>query len=215
MSAILVIIILINGLSQSKRHLGTLLCTKMKEAYMDALELLLNRRSIAKLSAPAPSGKVLENIIKAGLRAPDHGGLTPWRFVISHGKGLQKLADILVSAAKEENSAQSVIDKLAKAPFRAPMVITVIAKVTEHEKVPLFEQHLSAGCAAQLMQMAAVAQGYQGFWRSGPWMFHPAVHDALDLEKGDEIVGFLYLGTAGCSPMKVPERDLSKFVHYL
>lgn len=39
---------------------------------MDALDLLLNRRSIAKLSDPAPEGVALENIIKAGLRAPDH-----------------------------------------------------------------------------------------------------------------------------------------------
>lgn len=54
---------------------------------MDALDLLLNRRSIAKLSGPAPEGHVLENIIRAGLRAPDHAGLTPWRFVISQEKG--------------------------------------------------------------------------------------------------------------------------------
>lgn len=60
------------------------------------------------------------------------------------------------------------------------MVITVIAKVTEHEKVPALEQYLSAGCAVQAMQMAAVAQGFQGFWRSGKWMFHQAVHQAFD-----------------------------------
>ncbi|CAM2901866.1 MULTISPECIES: NAD(P)H nitroreductase [Vibrio] len=182
---------------------------------MDALDLLLNRRSIAKLSEPAPEGQVLENIIRAGLRAPDHAGLTPWRFVISQGEGLNKLSHILVSAAKVENSEDAVLDKLKNAPFRAPMVITVIAKVTQHEKVPPLEQYLSAGCAVQAMQMAAVAQGFQGFWRSGKWMFHPAVHDAFGLTGEDEIVGFLYLGTPSCNPMKVPERDLSKFVEYL
>lgn len=182
---------------------------------MDALELLLNRRSIAKLTDPAPEGKALENIIRAGLRAPDHGGLTPWRFVISQGAGRQKLADIFVNAAKHDNSEPAVIEKLAKAPFRAPMVITIIACVTEHAKVPAFEQHLSAGCAAHAMQMSAVAQGFQGFWRSGSWMFHPEVHKAFNLNANDEIVGFLYLGTPGCSPMKAPERDFAKFVEYL
>lgn len=182
---------------------------------MDALELLLNRRSIAKLTEPAPGGDVLENILKAGLRAPDHGGLTPWRFIVSEGEGRQKLADILVAAAREEESADSVVDKLAKAPFRAPMVITVIAKIKEHDKVPAFEQHLSAGCAVQAMQMAAVAQGYQGFWRSGSWMFHPSVQQAFGLQGEDQIVGFLYLGTAGCTPMKAPERELSNYVEYL
>ncbi|MGF1842631.1 NAD(P)H nitroreductase [Vibrio clamense] len=183
---------------------------------MDALDLLLNRRSIAKLSSPAPEGVVLENIIRAGLRAPDHGALTPWRFVISQGEaGLQKLADILVKAAVSDESEDAVIEKVGKAPFRAPMVITVIAKVREHDKVPAFEQHLSAGCAAQAMQMAAVAQGFQGFWRSGKWMFHPQVRAAFGLEGEDQIVGFLYLGTPGCTPMRVQERDLDKYVEYL
>lgn len=182
---------------------------------MDALDLLLNRRSIAKLSEPAPEGKALENIIRAGLRAPDHAGLTPWRFSIAQGEGLNKLSKILVAAAESEHCDVGVIEKVRNAPFRAPMVITVIAKVTEHDKVPAFEQHLSAGCAVQAMQMAAVAQGFQAFWRSGKWMFHPQVHQAFNLQGEDQIVGFLYLGTPGCTPMKVPERDLSQFVEYL
>lgn len=37
---------------------------------MEALDLLLNRRSIAKLDAPAPQNEALDNILRAGLRAP-------------------------------------------------------------------------------------------------------------------------------------------------
>ncbi|KUI99888.1 NAD(P)H nitroreductase [Vibrio sp. MEBiC08052] len=182
---------------------------------MDALELLLNRRSVAKLGAPAPEGKVLENIIRAGLRAPDHGGLMPWRFVIAQEHGLKKLSDILVQAVIADNGDEAQLEKVKNAPFRAPMVITVIAKVTPHEKVPALEQHLSAGCAVQAMHMAAQAQGFQGVWRSGKWMFHPLVHQAFGLEGDDEIVGFLYLGTPLLEPMKVPDRNLSRFVEYL
>ncbi|MCA2015476.1 NAD(P)H nitroreductase [Vibrio tritonius] len=182
---------------------------------MDALELLLNRRSMAKLEGPAPEGKALENIIRAGLRAPDHGNLTPWRFVIAQGSGLQKLSAILVKAAEMDKSDEAVITKVKNAPFRAPMVITVIAKVTPHVKVPAIEQHLSAGCAVQAMQMAAVAQGFQGIWRSGNWMFHPEVRAAFGVEGEDEIVGFLYLGTPMGSAMPVPTRSLGDFVEYL
>ncbi|STT02928.1 protein ydjA [Klebsiella pneumoniae] len=49
---------------------------------MDALDLLLNRRSASRLAEPAPAGEQLENILRAGLRAPDHGTLQPWRFFI-------------------------------------------------------------------------------------------------------------------------------------
>ncbi|HIF9417331.1 nitroreductase [Photobacterium damselae subsp. damselae] len=182
---------------------------------MDALTLLLNRRSLPRLAEPAPSGEALENILRAGLRAPDHGSLTPWRFIVSQGDGLQKLADILVSAAKADELDDFVVEKASNAPFRAPMVITVVAKVTSGHKVPVFEQHLSAGCATQAMQMAAVAQGFSGFWRTGSWAYHPVVREALGVQGEDMIVGFLYLGTPSCREAKVHEQDLAKFVEYL
>ncbi|NLS14519.1 NAD(P)H nitroreductase [Vibrio sp. SM6] len=182
---------------------------------MDALELLLNRRSMGKLKEPAPEGKALENIIRAGLRAPDHGNLTPWKFVIAQGDGRKKLAAILLAAAQSDDSEAAVLEKAKHAPFRAPMVITVIAKVKSHPKVPAVEQHWSAACAVEAMQMAAVAQGFQGFWRSGNWMFHPSVREAFGVQGDDEIVGFLYLGTPETTPMSPPERDLSQFVEFL
>ncbi|MGL4381584.1 MAG: NAD(P)H nitroreductase [Vibrio sp.] len=182
---------------------------------MQALDLLLNRRSIAKLEAPAPQQQALDNILHAGLRAPDHGGLTPWRFVIAQGEGLAKLAAILEQAEIANGSDQTLINKAQQAPFRAPMVITVIANVTHSDKVPAFEQHLSAGCAVHAMQMAAVAQGFQGIWRSGHWMFHPVVRRAFNVQGEDQIVGFLYLGTPATTAAKVPERRLAQFVEYL
>ncbi|WP_434359593.1 NAD(P)H nitroreductase [Parasalinivibrio latis] len=182
---------------------------------MDALSLLLNRRSIPKLAEPAPEGDVLENILKAGLRAPDHGGLTPWEFVVAAGDGLYRLSSILESAARADGAEEAVIEKAKNAPFRAPMVITVIARVRQHPKVPALEQHISAGCAAQAMQMAAVAQGFQGFWRTGSWAYHDVVREAFGVEGDAQIVGFLYVGSPGCQEANPPSRDLSRYVTYL
>lgn len=50
---------------------------------MDALDLLLNRRSASRLAEPAPAGEQLENILRAGLRAPDHGTLQRGAFSLS------------------------------------------------------------------------------------------------------------------------------------
>ncbi len=182
---------------------------------MDALELLLERRSLPKLVAPAPQGRALENILKAGLRAPDHGGLTPWRFIVAVDDGLTRFSDILVSAATKDGADEAARSKAAKAPFRAPMIITVVAKITSHDKVPLIEQVISAGCATQAMQMAAVAHGFSGFWRTGSWAYHPVVREALGVSGDDAIVGFLYIGTPNCISAKIPQRDLDAFVAYL
>lgn len=42
---------------------------------MDALELLLNRRSASRLTEPGPAGEKLYLLLRAGMRAPDHGAL--------------------------------------------------------------------------------------------------------------------------------------------
>ena len=181
---------------------------------MDALQLLTQRRSIARLIHPAPAGTHLDNILAAGLRAPDHGGLTPWEFVVISGDGLDRLSQVFQSAAAAKQAEDSVIEKAKNAPYRAPMIITVIAKTRQHIKVPFLEQYISAGCAAHAMQMAAVAQGFQGFWRTGNWAYDPNVRQAFGVEGDDQIVGFLYLGTADCTAAEPPQRDLSRYVKY-
>ncbi|WP_026972476.1 NAD(P)H nitroreductase [Aliagarivorans marinus] len=179
---------------------------------MKALNLLLERHSCARLSAPAPEGAELETIWQAGLRAPDHGGLHPWRILHVSGEGLSKLSDIFAAAAEQN---QGDIEKARQMPFRAPLITVVIASPKPHDKVPEIEQVLSAGCMVHAMQMAAFAQGYNGIWRTGPMAYDPIVKQKLGLAEHEHIVGFLYLGSSQIS--KVPSRTLStdQFVSWL
>jgi nitroreductase len=179
------------------------------------LHLLLTRSSCGLLQAPAPTGNELEHILQAGLRAPDHGHLQPFRFLLAEGEGLNRLGGLLAESAKQDGDNEEVIERAKQMPLRAPMVITVVAKVTSHNKVPDFEQHLAAGCAVMAMQMAAQAQGFGGIWRSGPLMYSRALHELLGLAAQDQIVGFLYVGTPATSlrqPTLVASAD---FVRWL
>ncbi len=54
---------------------------------------------------------------------------------------------------------------------------------------------MSAGCAVMAMQMAAIAQGFNGIWRSGALTESAIVREAFECRPQDKIVGFLYLGT--------------------
>ncbi|EMH4161352.1 NAD(P)H nitroreductase [Pluralibacter gergoviae] len=162
---------------------------------MDALELLVNRRSASRLAEPAPAGEALENILRAGLRAPDHGTLTPWQFFLIEGEGRERFSQLLESAAQAAGQDDKAVEKARSAPFRAPLIITVVAKCQQHHKVPVWEQELSAGCAVMAMQMAAAAQGFNGIWRSGWFTDSPQVREGFNCGELDKIVGFLYLGT--------------------
>ena len=179
---------------------------------MDALELLLNRHSCSQLIAPPPGGEVLANILQAGLRSPDHGGLTPWRFIISQAQGLEQLSRYFKTAAKRQQMSEREISKATDAPFRAPLIITVIAAPTAHAKVPASEQLLSAGCAVMAMQMAAQAQGFNGIWRTGWCAYDDLIKQQLGLSATEQIVGFLYLGTPTNTTKKIRQLHLADYV---
>lgn len=164
---------------------------------MQAIELLLNRNSHPKLADPAPEGDSRERIYQAALRAPDHAGLKPWRFIEFVGEGRKRLGEIFAQAERARNpqADPEATQRMAASPLRAPMVIAVAAKIQEHPKVPASEQLLSAGCAAHGLILAAEAEGFAAMWRSGSLCFDPLVKQLLGLEAEDELVGFIYLGT--------------------
>lgn len=182
---------------------------------MNSIELLLNRQSNPFLTAPAPAGEVLENILKAGMRAPDHGGLLPWQFTIAQDAGLEKLSTIFATAMAKIAEEPAKIEKAKNMPFRAPMIIIITTRYQTHNKVPKQEQLVAAGCAAHAMQMAAFAQGYGAMWRTGDFSYNADVKMALDIELEQDIVGFLYIGSIKKELPAKPLKDYRDFTRYL
>lgn len=86
------------------------------DGHADAMQLLLSRRSVGQLTDPAPSPDELERIIEAGLRAPDHGRLRPWRFVTIRGEARVAFAEMLVEALKRRDPAAPRRWKSASGP---------------------------------------------------------------------------------------------------
>lgn len=164
---------------------------------MNALELLLNRHSEKKLTTPAPQGEQLQTILQAGLQAPDHGRLTPYRFVVIEKTGLKKLEHCFKEAVIEFNLGEERLKKAENLPKKAPMFIAVIAKLNpEIKKVPTWEQLLSAGCATYSIQLAANALGFANIWITGAWVDGKALRHSLNCNEQEKIIALLMLGTA-------------------
>ncbi|HSB97842.1 MAG TPA: nitroreductase [Spongiibacteraceae bacterium] len=173
---------------------------------MHILEAVFTRNSVGKLSEPAPRGEDLANILDAAVRANDHQRLRPWQFLIIEGDARAKLGQIFVDVALQRDptlSQEKQADIAAKTQ-RAPLIVVVVAKIQEHPKVPTIEQVLSAGGAAQLIMLAAHGLGFAGVWRTGDMAYDAGVRQRLGLQESDQIVGFLYLGTA-LTPKKLTE----------
>lgn len=166
------------------------------------LDLLLARRSVGVLEDPAPTGRDLELILDLGLRAPDHGRLRPWRFVLIRGDARAAFADRLVAAARRRDPAapQALLDRYRAWPLRTPLLIGVGAVVRADHVIPEAEQILSAGAAAMNMLNAIHLLGYAGMWVTGANAYDPEINTLLGFEAPSRLVGFLAVGTARATP---------------
>lgn len=181
---------------------------------MDAIELLLKRVSVPRLQEPAPTAKQLEIMLRAALRAPDHGQLRPWRFLTIAGDNRKQLGELFVQGllSTEAKASAEQIEKTRSLPMRAPMLLVVIASVSNDPKVPAHEQLLAAGCAAHGILLAAHAQGVGAVWRTGAMAEIAAINTGLGLQDNEQIVAYIYLGTPINSLRNPPELDPSAFL---
>jgi nitroreductase len=167
---------------------------------VDALALLHRRSSVPahELDDPAPDDQALDAILRAGVSAPDHGGLQPWRFLIVRGTARERLGDLFARAARQrrpETTAEE-LERIRAKPLRAPMILVVAARIDpDNPKVPESEQLLSAGAAAQQMSLAAQALGFGAIWLTGAHAHCAHVAEGLGLDFDDRIVAFLHVGT--------------------
>jgi len=165
----------------------------------DLADFLLKRRSIVvrDMAEPGPDDAEIEKIMRAGMRVPDHGRLTPWRFIVIKGEAREKLGKVLGEAFRKANP--ECIDEQVEIEeerfLRAPTVIAVVSHVTPAHKIPEWEQILSSGAACQTMLISALSMGFAAQWITEWYAYNEDVKKALGVAPGDRIAGYLYLGS--------------------
>ena len=182
---------------------------------MDLLSGIQSRTSALKLTAPGPTREHIEEIIRAGVRAPDHGRLRPWRFVVLEAAGREKLGDAMAAMlqAKMPQATQEQIDAERRKSARAPTIIVVAAKISPG-KIPPAEQIGAVTAAVQNMLLAAHALGYGAMWKTGGAAYDANVKTTLGLAPEDHIVAFVYLGTIA-TPGPLVTAGIDKVVSWL
>lgn len=175
---------------------------------MQAIDALLTRRSAKTLTDPPPDEGALELLLESAARAPDHGRLRPWRFIVIRGPARERLGELMADQllrVQPAASAESLQRERQKA-LRAPLILVVAAVCHASAKIPAIEQILSAGAAAQNVMLAASALGFGAMWKTGGAAYDEAVKLALGLAASDTIVGFLYVGTVPAAAVPAPAR---------
>lgn len=182
----------------------------------DALDLLKTRRSLKPfdMSGPGPSPEQLDTILTIGSRVPDHGKLSPWRFIIFEGDGRERAGKLLAERFKARNPEATAdqIEVERKRFLHAPLVIAVVSRAAAHPKIPEWEQELSVGASAMNIVHAAHALGFVANWLTGWAAFDRLTLDALGLKPFEKIAGFIHIGRAAAPIEDRPRPALTDIV---
>jgi nitroreductase len=177
---------------------------------MDTIEALTTRSTAKSYGDIPPTKDHLATILEAAVRAPDHGRLRPWRFMLIEGAHRQRFGDILAAAALRRTPALSAGDlqRERDKAMRAPLVIVVACRAVPGTKVPIIEQILAAGAAAQNILLGLHNFGYAAAWKTGESAYDPEVKKALGFAVDDHIVAFIYAG-GGLGALFAPGKPAS------
>ena len=81
----------------------------------EALELLKTRRSLkpVELAGPGPSPAEIETLLTIASRVPDHGKLTPWRFILFKGDNRRKVGEAIARlvAQRSPGTEEKVLEE--------------------------------------------------------------------------------------------------------
>jgi nitroreductase len=179
------------------------------------LSLLQTRRSAKPrcLHGPGPTSGELEQILTVAARTPDHGKLTPWRFVVIEEEQRDAFGALLRQALADEDDCAPIAKHNKEdefAHYGGTLVVLISAPIPGH-KIPVWEQELSCGAAGMNLLLGAQALGYDAGWVTGWRAYSPRVTAAL-CEPGERIAGFIFIGHSTVDLDERPRPELGDVV---
>lgn len=180
---------------------------------MQSLENYMQTRRSAlsiMLEEPGPDAAQLRKIVEIASRVPDHGKLAPWRFVLWEKQAREtmhrQLLELLdnLEHIEDKPKKRAGTDKV----LHGPCVVAVISQATEHPKIPVWEQQLSAGAVCMNMLITANSMGYEAQWLTAWYVYEDAAHKILQLNQGERIAGLIHIGSTRTPKSERPRPAL-------
>ena len=180
------------------------------------LSFLKTRKSASAkaMGPPGPGADQLNEILSIAVRVPDHGKLTPWRFVVFEGEARIKAGEAFAARYAElhpthgEEALKFVRGILA----RAPVVVAVISTAAQHVKIPVWEQQLSSAAVCFNLVLAAQALGFDAQWMTDWIAYDEGAKAIVGAKENEAISGFVYIGTSTVLLEDRPRPDPSSLV---
>jgi len=177
----------------------------------DLLAALASRHSVGPkhLVEPAPSDDEIARAVTVALRAPDHSGLQPFRFVQVGSDQRDKLAALFAEGARLRGQSPGEIERARERAHNGPALVALVVRLREGmADVPLREQWASAGAGLMNFLNALHLMGYGAKTLSGASVDDAPVRNAFCRE-GEALLCWIVCGTPSERPKPRYAADIS------
>jgi nitroreductase len=180
------------------------------------LSFLKTRKSASAkaMGGVAPSQQQLGDILAMATRVPDHGKLSPWRFILFEGEARTRIGQVFKARWAELNPGHGAdsLNFQAQLFARAPLVIVVVSAAKPHVKIPIWEQQMSAAAACFNLELAAQAHGFDVQWQTEWVAYDDKAKAAIGLQADEQVAGVIYVGHTNVPLEDRPRPDVSALV---
>lgn len=172
--------------------------------------LIRERRSVHQFEDRVVPVELVKDILDTAVWVPNHKMTQPWRFVLVHGQGKEKLADAARRAAPnapkfanlEPEKRAEMGQKMYQKFMGVPLFLAVVMSEAPHAHVRE-EDYASTSIIIHNFSLLAWEQGIGLVWETYGLIQLPEFREALGVKPDEKIVGMLHMGY----PAKVPEAQ--------
>ena len=166
---------------------------------MDAFDAIARRSSIRAFSADRVPRAVIERLLAAAVRAPNHKLTEPWRFAVLTGASRDRFAELKRAhratrfPSPDAPEAAKAIEKTYREALGTPAFVVVMCAVSD-DPVRREEDYAATMMAAENLMIAATADGLGTYLRTGGTMDDAGVRELVHIPDGHRIVAVISLG---------------------
>lgn len=188
-----------------------------------AQSLIGSRQNVSprRLVDPGPTAEQLHDLLSLSAAAPDHGLLTPWRFIIVPADQRHRLAEVFALALIDRDPGATLeqIESAREKAHRAPLLMVAIACLGPREPdTPPLERMVSMGAAIQNLLLGAHAMGFGAGLTSGQAMASKRLREVCGLAVDETPVCCVNIGTVskrkpGMRVRPLPSAFVTELAH--
>jgi|SRR5215210_3735918 len=166
---------------------------------MDAISAINRRVSVRRFRSDPVPREVIEQLLEAAVRAPNHKLTEPWRFAVLTGGAKDHVAMIRAAHRRKryENGdsaeARAASDKVLREAGDVPVYIVVMSAENADE-ITREEDYAATMMAVTNLMIAAESLGLGTYLRTGGVLRDPELAALVELPERYRIVGLLSLG---------------------